>query len=108
MDVLFDMKLTSGEVITGVYFLQYQRPVKSGRGSILIWANDCIRAFDSADKEIKGRDFEEAELIKAYDKDNGTDITDYFKQFAKDVSNFQVRPMTDRNIFAREVLKVDS
>ena len=108
MEILFDFELTNGELVTGVYFLQYQRPIKIGKSrSIAMWANDCLKCFNSNDEEIRDKDFNEAIMLRAYDKETGNDVTEFYGFFIAAKNNLGTRGMSDRNPFARDVVKID-
>ena len=106
MDILFDLKLSNNEVVNDVYFLLYQRPIKSGKGSILMWVNDSLRWFDNDDEELLNLNIVDAELIKVYDQQTGTDVTEFYMMYLKSSSNLS-NTMSAAPI-ARDIVRLEN
>lgn len=108
MNLLFDFKLPSGEVLEGVHFIQYQIPVRGGVGSsILMYANDSLKCFKGND-ELVNLKLDELELIKAYDEETEADITEQFVLLANTMNNLASPfSLSHRIPFAREVVVLD-
>ena len=101
MSVLFDVKTLDGNIIEGVYFIQYMRPIRGGKSnSILTWAYSDLECFKADGSGIPGIDLTETEFIRAYDEETGTDLTEYYKIFVDST-------MSHRNPFVREVIKLE-
>ncbi|MED3912871.1 hypothetical protein P4597_27710 [Peribacillus simplex] len=106
MNILFDLKLNNNEVLNGVYFLQYQRPIKSGKGSILMWGNDSLRCFNKNDEEMLNLNINDAELIKAYDQQTGMDVTEFYVRYLNASSSLS-NPMSAAPI-ARDIVRLEN
>lgn len=107
MDILFDLKLSNNEELNGVYFLQYQRPIRGGKGSsIIMWSNDRLRCFNKNDEEVLNLNVNNAELIKAYDQQTGTDVTEFYMMYLKSSSNLR-NPMSVAPI-ARDTVRMEN
>ncbi|MEB5480865.1 hypothetical protein P8825_14965 [Shouchella clausii] len=105
MDVLFDIKLKNGETLEGVYFLQYQQAIRIGKENhIIMWANHSLKCFKD-NEEIKNIDLIDAVMVKAYDQETGTDLTEYYNMMHRTISGFG-SPMHAKNLFAREVIEM--
>lgn len=108
MRLLFDFKLTNGDVLEGVYFIQYQIPIRGGIGSrIVAYANDSLKCFKGND-EIFNINLLESELVKAYEEETGADVTEQFILLASSMSNLS-NPfsLSNRSPLAREVVVLD-
>lgn len=108
MNLLFDFKLPDGDVLEGVYFIQYQVPIRGGIGSsILMYANESLKCFKGND-EVVNLKLDELELVKAYDEETGTDITEQLILLASAMSNlFNPFSMSNKSPLAREVVVLD-
>lgn len=109
MSTLYDVKLQNGELLQGVYFIQYQKPIRVGKGnSIVMWANDSIRCFDKVGNELKNFNFIGALITKIYDQETGIDLTETYSWFVGAQEGlYRGNPMYDRNPFVREVVRVE-
>lgn len=105
MSLLFDFKLTNGDVLEGVYFIQYQIPIRGGIGSrIVAYANDSLKCF-KGNEEVFNINLLESELVKAYEEETGTDVTEQFITLATAMGNIS-NPfsMSNKIPLAREVI----
>jgi hypothetical protein len=106
MEVLFDLKLENGEVLEGVYFVEYEKPIKSGKHSgVLTWAKSRLSCFNKDGEEILGKNINNAILIRAYDKETGEDIMDFYNFFITAQMNL-TNGIIARFPLAREVVKL--
>lgn len=107
MEVLFDLKLENGEVLEGVYFVEYEKPIKSGKHSgVLTWAKSHLCCFNKDGREILDKNINNAVLIRAYDKETREDITDFYKFFITAQMNLKGGTPTGHPL-AREIVKLD-
>ena len=76
MKLLYDLKLKNGEIINECYFVGNKIPVYSGRKALITYWTDSIDCLSKSGKEIEGKNFINAEIIKIFDEDTNTDVTD--------------------------------
>lgn len=90
MNVVFDIKKADGEVLEGIHFTQYERPIRGGHGNlVLMYAPDSTVHCYKGEEELLGVSLDNSELIKAYDQDTGADVTEAYNFFIKAATNLQ-------------------
>ncbi|MNR35642.1 hypothetical protein D3C85_1535040 [compost metagenome] len=75
MEIVYDIKLNNGELLEGCYFIEQQRKVKNGLGHTLVILPESMKCYRD-ETEVLDRDFNNAEVLKIYDKISGNDVTE--------------------------------
>lgn len=75
MEIVYDIRLNNGDEILGCYFIEYLRKVKDGRGSTMVILPESLRCFIEG-QEVLNKDFNNATVLKIYDKLSGFDLTE--------------------------------
>lgn len=108
MNVLYDIELSNGDKLECVYFNEYHKPIRSGKGAVLMWVSDHLKCFDEYDKEITGKDFTHSIITAIYDQETREDITDTYSIILENKAKLNSRDgMFGRIPFAREVVRLN-
>lgn len=69
MNLLFDIKLNSGEIIKGCYFIKYIRPIYGSNINIIYdYIDDSIKCYNRNGNEIKNIDLNNMIILDVYDE----------------------------------------
>lgn len=89
-NLLYDVKLSNGEVVEGCYFVKYKVPIK-GKGSLVAYYVDkCIKVFDRFGNEIVDKNFDDFVVIKVYDENTHNELTDDILKKYTDYTNLGI------------------